>query len=194
MNTNLLLNSRGALSFDEVMKMPDQNEIINIKNLQSQIKPESVCNIQITSGTTGPPKAALLTHFNYVNNSFFISYRNELYKKPHRCLVQMPFFHGYATVIILLAGLHNGTTHVVGGYGFKARESLDAIIKEKCNFLYGTPTMFIDLVDIVKKTMTKLEGVETAITGGASCPPQLFYDIKNTLGLNTIKVITNLLK
>lgn len=170
------------------MELPNEVAISNITALQKTIKPESVCNIQITSGTTGPPKAAQLTHFNYVNNSFFISYRNELHKKVHRCLVQMPFFHGYATVIILLAGLHNGTTHVVGGPGFKARESMDAIVKEKCNFIYGTPTMFVDLVNVIKKTNTRMEGVETAITGGASCSPQLFYDIKKTLCLKTIKV------
>lgn len=82
-------------------------------------------------GTTGKPKATMISHFNLVNNSFEIAKRFELYTKHHTLCVQVPLFHGYGTTITICTALHFGTTLVLPGYSYNPNESLDAIRDEK---------------------------------------------------------------
>lgn len=183
------LKFRGTFNFNELLEEPSENEINTIEKIQSEIDPDSCCGIQFTSGTTGHPKAAKLSHFNYVNNSFHIGVRNELNLKYHRTCMQVPFFHAFGIVIATLPGVHHGSTLVVPSSTFNTEASLKSIVDEKCSVIYGTPTMYVDLIRKQKELNFPLETAEIAVTGGAPCSPFLFSSIKKTLGLKRVKTV-----
>jgi medium-chain acyl-CoA ligase, mitochondrial len=83
------------MKFTDLQKIASHSEIAAIETMQDTIHPDTCCNIQFTSGTTGKPKAAQLSHHNFVNNGFHIGIRNELDQKPRRICVQVPLFHAY---------------------------------------------------------------------------------------------------
>jgi medium-chain acyl-CoA ligase, mitochondrial len=140
------------------MKSSSESDIKEIEKLQSLISPDSGCNIQFSSGTTGQPKAAILSHFNLVNNSYdigetsnatslltnsnvsILGVRQELNKNTGRICVNNPFFHVYGVVISIMNALHHGSTLILPAPHFNPEQSLKAIAKEKCNVIYGTPT------------------------------------------------------
>ncbi|XP_053692203.1 medium-chain acyl-CoA ligase ACSF2, mitochondrial-like [Sabethes cyaneus] len=179
----------GAIQFQDLLRLPSETELSTIDALQSKISPDSGVNIQFTSGTTGQPKAALMSHFGFVNNALQISRRNEFDTKDHRICVQTPFFHVFGMVIGIVASMTYGTTMVLPGPGFKAAESLEAIIKERCSVIYGTPTMYVDLVRQLREGSLKLPPIDLAVTGGATCSPKLFLDIQETLGVRQVKTV-----
>ncbi|XP_067623666.1 medium-chain acyl-CoA ligase ACSF2, mitochondrial-like [Eurosta solidaginis] len=153
--------------------------------------PDNGCNVQFTSGTTGQPKAAVLTHYNIINNGIHIGNRNQLDQKSRIC-VQVPLFHVYGVVITAMAAMTHGSTLVLPAPGFSPADSLRAIVDEKCTVIHGTPTMYVDLIKKQREEKMPLESAKMAITGGAPCSPQLFLDIKNVLGVEHIRTVYGL--
>lgn len=167
--------------------MASTSEVAAISDKQGTIDPDSGCNIQFTSGTTGLPKAALLSHFSFVNNGYLIGKRNEFADKPHRICFQVPMFHAYGLVIGIVAALHNGVTMVLPDAGFNPTKSLEAITKEKCSVIYGTPTMYVDLLAKQKELGVKVDTPEIAVTGGAACTPEMFKKIVKNFNVKKVK-------
>lgn len=194
----------GAYNFNELLNCSNQNDDFQFEEPQ----PDDNCNIQFTSGTTGKPKAAVLSHFNLINNGIFSGYRNELHQKHHRICIQNPLFHVYGVVIGIMAAIAHGSTLILPGLGFNPTESLYAINREKliiykalilfmhkilylfrCTVIYGTPTMYVDLIARQKECNVPIDSAEIALTGGAPCSPQLYKNIKSTFKLQKVKVI-----
>lgn len=98
---------------------------------QNLVQPDTACNIQFTSGTTGNPKAAAISHMSFVNNGIHIANRTELNKKEHRICVQVPLFHAYGVVMGIMAAMAHGTTLVLPAAGYSPDASLKAINSEK---------------------------------------------------------------
>lgn len=121
----------GTHSFEDVMSMANDGQIAQIALEQALIQPDDACNIQFTSGTTGNPKAAELSHFNLVNNGADIAERLEFVAKPHRICVPNPFFHAFGLVAGLMASLHHGTTVVLPSAAYDVKATLRAITTEK---------------------------------------------------------------
>ncbi|XP_058447932.1 medium-chain acyl-CoA ligase ACSF2, mitochondrial isoform X2 [Malaya genurostris] len=184
-------NSRlpGAIKFQDLFSSISESERSKIESLQARISPDSGVNIQFTSGTTGHPKAALMSHFGFVNNAIHIGHRNEFGQRYYRICVQTPFFHVFGMVIGIIAAMNYGATLVLPGPGFKAIESLEAIVKEKCSAIYGTPTMYVDLVRQLRESNFKLPPIDLAVTGGARCSPKLFTEIQEALGVRQVKTV-----
>ncbi|XP_037959965.1 medium-chain acyl-CoA ligase ACSF2, mitochondrial-like [Teleopsis dalmanni] len=178
---------KGAFSFDEILDLPSTSEQQQISTLQKLIMPCSPCNVQFTSGTTGQPKAATLTHYNFVNNGIHIGNRNKL--ENARICVQVPLFHAFGVVISIMAALSKGATLVMPAAGFNPEESLRAVIKEKCTVIHGTPTMYVDLIKKQSELKLPLNTLKMAVTGGAICSPQLFLNIKNELGVEQVRTV-----
>ncbi|KAL9707222.1 hypothetical protein quinque_010740 [Culex quinquefasciatus] len=178
-----------TVQYQDLFTLSSSEDQSKIESLQSQISPDSGVNIQFTSGTTGQPKAALMSHYGFVNNGIHIGFRNEFNLKDHRICVQTPFFHVFGMVIGIVAAMSYGTTLVLPGPGFKVAESLEAIDKEKCTVIYGTPTMYVDLVRRVREANIKLPPIDLAVTGGAICSPKLFEDIQEVLGVRQVKTV-----
>ncbi|XP_023170372.2 medium-chain acyl-CoA ligase ACSF2, mitochondrial [Drosophila hydei] len=181
---------KGALRFDDVLGLSNADEQAEISKLQSQIIPESPCNVQFTSGTTGNPKAAVLSHHNFVNNGIHVGKRNEL--AGERICVQVPLFHAFGVGITIMAAMATGATLVLPAAGFSPEDSLKAIAKEKCTVIHGTPTMYVDLVATQRKLQVPLGKIKKAITGGATVSPQLILDVKSVLGVEAMHSVYGL--
>ncbi|KAI4461678.1 acyl-coa synthetase [Holotrichia oblita] len=137
-------------------------------------------------GTTGKPKATISSHFNMVNNSYSVARRIELDTKHHIACLPNPLFHAFGIVINTMAALHFGTTFVIPGIGYNPNESLDAIIEEKCSVLYGTPTMYIDLIEVQSQRKENINP-EILVTGGALCSVHLFKNMLEVLKVKKVK-------
>uniref|UniRef100_A0A1I8PCV2 Medium-chain acyl-CoA ligase ACSF2, mitochondrial n=1 Tax=Stomoxys calcitrans TaxID=35570 RepID=A0A1I8PCV2_STOCA len=180
----------GALTFNDLLEMGSHPSKEGITKLQSYITPDSPCNVQFTSGTTGQPKAAVLSHFNFVNNGIHIGNRNKL--NGERICVQVPLFHAFGAVVTIMPALSHGATMVLPAAGFSPADSLKSVVTEKCTIIHGTPTMHVDVIRKQKEMNLPLETLHMAVTGGATCSPQLFLDIQNYLGVKEIRTIYGL--
>ncbi|KAL7741195.1 hypothetical protein ACLKA6_018219 [Drosophila palustris] len=181
---------KGAFRFDEVLDLSNATEQAAIYKLQREISPENPCNIQFTSGTTGNPKAALLSHYSNVNNGIHVGNRNEL--EGERICVQVPLFHAFGVTISIMAALAKGATLVMPAPGFSPKDSLHAIVNEKCTMIHGTPTMYVDLVETQRKLRVPLGKIKKAVTGGAVVSPQLILDVKEVLGVEKMHSVYGL--
>nr|XP_029709378.1 acyl-CoA synthetase family member 2, mitochondrial-like [Aedes albopictus] len=184
---------KGTISYDELFQAASEKDITFVESTQNTITPDSGVNLQFTSGTTGQPKAALLSHFNFINNAISLGLADGFnLTERHRVCIQVPFFHVFGVVVGILGSVSHGCTLVVPGPGYNPSASVQAIVNEKCNVIYGTPTMYVDLVNEVNKTGTKLPSINLAVTGGAPCAPQLYADIQGVLGVEQVKTIYGL--
>jgi len=177
---------QGAFTFTEIMQ---KGQSASAKALLHEaileIQFDDVCNIQFTSGTTGSPKGAMLTHHNIVNNSYFIGRRFAFTEKDRICLT-VPLFHCYGSVIGTLVALHNGCTCVFPASAFSGLASIEAAAKEKCTIIYGTPTMHIAMMNVPDFANYDLSSLRFACTAGAICPEELIREMKSKYTVDTV--------
>lgn len=128
----------GTIQYSELMKLSSESEVAEIEKLQSSIAPDEGCNIQFTSGTTGQPKAALISHFSLVNSGNDTGVRIELDKYYRKICCNMPFFH-VAGVISMMSSIGHASTLFIPAPHFNAEASLRTIATERCDAVYGTP-------------------------------------------------------
>ncbi|KAK5645289.1 hypothetical protein RI129_006589 [Pyrocoelia pectoralis] len=194
LSTIVLLSERklgGTYDYNDVVAMASDASIKNIKENQCRVNPDHPVNIQFTSGTTGEPKAAIISHYNVVNNSVCCGKRNELDLKHHKICVQVPFFHGYGYTITAASAIAYGATLVIPSVTYNPLRNLNAIKEEKCTMIHGTPTMYVDLVNVQRK---KNEDIypEIALSGGAPCSPVLFENMRKHLNVQKVKSVYGL--
>lgn len=144
--------------------------------------PFDVTNIQFTSGTTGLPKAAALTHHSILNNGLNMS-RNMAMGPEDRYLVMVPFYHCMGMVCGNLNALVSGSTIVIPSPTFNAKKSLEAVEKHRCTAGIGVPTMFIEMIREAGLKSYDLGNFHKSFIAGSICPKQLMLDMKNKLGL-----------
>lgn len=123
-----------------------------------------------------------------VNNSICSGARNELDRNHQVSLLQVPYFHVYGIIIGILASMQYGATIVVPDAGFNTTKSVETLREIQCSVVYGTPTMYVDLISKCAEMGAKFKTLEIAVTGGAICPPQLLLDMQETLGVKKLKV------
>ncbi|CAG0883827.1 unnamed protein product [Darwinula stevensoni] len=135
------------------------------------------CNIQFTSGTTGKPKAATLSHFNIVNNAYFVGRRIGYDQRPPVICLPVPLYHCFGCVMGALAGLIHGGTVVLPSPGFDPQAALQAVHSHRCNSIYGTPTMFVDMLHVNDFDSYDLKCLETGAMAGSPCPEPLVRQV-----------------
>ena len=152
-----------------------------------RLQPGDPINIQYTSGTTGSPKGATLSHRNILNNGFFVT---ELIKlgPGERLCIPVPFYHCFGMVMGNLGCTTHGATMVIPAAGFDPAATLDAIEKERCTALYGVPTMFIAILGHPDLSKRDLSSLRTGIMAGATCPMELMKRCINELNMSEVAI------
>lgn len=181
----------GTRRLADVEQLASKIEVERIAGEQDRISCHSGSNIQFTSGTTGNPKATLLSHRSLVNNARQNVLRSEIRMENKVCL-NVPFFHVYGLIKGLLTMFHTGVTIVLEARSFNPTKSLDAIIGEKCDTVYGTPTMWITMLDVYHRVQPPPITLACGVTGGAIASPELFKKIRESFNFNNIKNIYGL--
>lgn len=155
---------------------------------ECEVAPEDIANIQFSSGTTGRPKAVGLTHFQMINNAYHMGKRFGIGDDQHVYCLQPPLFHVLGVCVCVLSAYQNGTTLVLPSPLYSPSANILAMAEERCTLVCGTPTMFIDLVNLQSKLNLKLYA-RRALIGGAPWPSSLDKDIKNILKIKDIKCV-----
>ena len=177
---------RGMYNSRELMLLGDQydnSELVAIKNCLS---PHDVINMQYTSGTTGFPKGVMLSHYNILNNGYYIGDRQKFSEADRLCL-PVPLFHCFGCVLGVLAALTHGTT-MVPLEEFDPLLVLAAVQKEKCTALYGVPTMFIAELDHPMFDMFDLSSLRTGIMAGSPCPEETMRQVMEKMHCTDITI------
>jgi fatty-acyl-CoA synthase len=136
------------------------------------LQPQDPINIQFTSGTTGLPKGATLTHFGILNNAIMVG-RNMRFTENDRLCLPVPLYHCFGMVMGVLNCIAHGAAIVLPADGFDPKAALRAIAEERCTALYGVPTMFIAELADPELAGTDLSSLRTGIVAGAPCPVEL---------------------
>ena len=144
-------------------------------------------NIQYTSGTTGPPKGATLSHHNILNNGYFCA-EIMRYTEQDRVCVPVPFYHCFGMVIGNLACTSHGSCIVVPGEAFAAGDTLASIQAERCTSLYGVPTMFIAQLNHPDFKKTDLSTLRTGVMAGSPCPVEVMQQVREKMNMREITI------
>jgi fatty-acyl-CoA synthase len=160
---------RGALSFDDLLASGHDLDRTVLSSIEEQLDADQVFNVQFTSGTTGTPKGATLTHFNIVNNGFFVGEGMRLTANDSIC-IPVPLYHCFGMVLGVLAAMTHGAASVLPGDGFDPLAVLETVQSERCTALYGVPTMFIAELEHPRFGEFDLSSLRTGIMAGSPCP------------------------
>ncbi len=161
----------GCLDWDGMMSRADSVPAAEVRRRAAEVRPDDVCNMQYTSGTTGFPKGVMLTHRNIVNNGKIIGDRMDL-STADRMMVQVPMFHCFGMVLTMTSIMTHGGTLCPMPY-FSPKSSLACITDEHITCFNGVPTMFIAMFAHEDFKKTDFSHVRTGIMAGANCPPEL---------------------
>jgi fatty-acyl-CoA synthase len=165
-------------------RMTDEREL---RGREASLDPSDPINIQYTSGTTGFPKGATLTHRNILNNGYFTG-EVLRYSERDRVCVPVPFYHTFGMVLGNLVAMTHGACVVVPGESFDAGEVLRAVEAERCTSLYGVPTMFIAELAEPDLDTFDLASLRTGIMAGAPCPVEVMKQVRSRLHIEEITI------
>ena len=154
---------------------------------EASLQFDDAVNIQYTSGTTGYPKGATLSHHNILNNGFFIGERLKYTEKDRVCL-PVPFYHCFGMVLGNMAIVTHGACIVIPGEFFDPAQVLEVVEKEKCTSLYGVPTMFIAELDLPNLSQYNLKSLRTGLMAGAPCPIDTMRKVQSIMNMTEICV------
>ncbi len=159
----------GCLSFADLEAAGHDVAPGALAAIARNLDPDQPFNIQFTSGTTGSPKGATLTHFNIVNNGFFVGEGMRLTAADRVC-IPVPLYHCFGMVLGVLAAMTHGAASVFPGEAFEPLAVLETVQRERCTALHGVPTMFIAELEHPRFREFDLSSLRTGIMAGAPCP------------------------
>lgn len=176
-----------GLFWEDFLKLgQDQREAL--ARIEPTISSDLPCSLQYTSGTTGRPKGALLTHHNILNNGYFVGQRQRLSPVDRICL-PVPFFHCFGIVLGALAAVTHGSALVLPSESFDPKIVLDAIQNEKCTSFYGVPMMYISLLSHPDVKTADFSSLRTGCMGGSPCPIETMRQAVEVLHMPEITVV-----
>lgn len=177
-------NMDGCLEWDEFMERSDRVPLEEVKRRAAEVRPDDVCNMQYTSGTTGFPKGVMLTHRNIVNNGKIIGDRMDL-STADRMMIQVPMFHCFGMVLSMTSMMTHGGTLCPLPY-FSPKSSLACVNDEKITCFNGVPTMFIAMFAHADFARTDFSHIRTGIMAGANCPADLMRRAADEMNMKEI--------
>lgn len=179
----------GMLHLEDIMQAGSSQYMQQLQDLQKKLSFDDPINILFTSGTTGAPKGATLTHHNMVNNAYFVGKRVGFDWRPHTIVcLPVPLYHCFGSVGGGLCMALHGITTVFPSAGYDGKANLAAMESERCTFIYGTPTMFVDMLSHMGSANYDLSSVEAGIMAGSPCPPELVKKVISEMGVKEITI------
>jgi len=177
----------GTASWDELVEQGRGGDPAVLDQLAEELSADDPINIQYTSGTTGFPKGATLSHHNILNNGYFVG---ELchYTCADRVAIPVPFYHCFGMVMGNLACTTHGATMVIPAPAFDPGATLVAVEQERCTSLYGVPTMFIAELGLPDVAARDLSSLRTGIMAGSPCPVEVMKQVIDTMGMAEVSI------
>ena len=179
--------SAGFLNFADIGAAANQTARQRLDELGPVLQFDDPINIQFTSGTTGAPKAATLTHHNIVNNAHLVAATMHLSERDRLC-IPVPMYHCFGMVLGTLCCVTHGATMVLPSEGFDARAVLRTVADERCTALHGVPTMFIAELEDPAFDSFDLSSLRTGVMAGAPCPVELMKRVMAEMHLEQITI------
>ena len=180
-------NTPGMYNFDAVCAAGTDDDQATMDALQGRLQPDDAINIQFTSGTTGNPKGATLSHCNILNNGFLTGLAMQLGPEDKLC-IPVPLYHCFGMVLSVLACVSHGATMVFPGPAFDPEETLKSVENEGCTALHGVPTMFITELDHPRFSDHDLSTLRTGIMAGAPCPVEVMKRVLSEMHMDDILI------
>ena len=177
----------GMWRWDDVLRRADAVTEQELRHRQSQCDPNDPINIQYTSGTTGNPKGAMLTHDNIVTNALHTGDAMELTEADRLC-IPVPFYHCFGCVLGILACVTHGSAMIVPSQYFDPFKTLQAVEQERCTALHGVPTMFIAQLGHPEFETFDLSSLRTGIMAGSPCPIEVMRQVIDRMGAHSITI------
>ena len=179
--------SPGMLNFDDVAKPATAGERAELMAFEATLQFDDPINIQFTSGTTGAPKGATLTHHNILNNGYFIGEAMRLTPDDRLC-IPVPYYHCFGMVLGNLACVTHGSCMVSPSEGFDPIATLEAVQAERCTGLHGVPTMFIAMLEHAEFARFDLKSLRTGIMAGSPCPVEVMRKVVNAMHMSEVTI------
>ncbi len=180
-------HSPGMLSWKDMMAMSSQTTTEALQDRQDSLFFDEPINIQYTSGTTGYPKGATLSHHNILNNGFFVA-RTMNFTDKDRLIIPVPLYHCFGMVMGNLGCLTHGAAMIYPSEGFEPLAVLQAAEKEKATAIYGVPTMFIAELEHPDFEKFDLKSLRTGIMAGSPCPIEVMKKVQSLMNMSEVQV------
>jgi fatty-acyl-CoA synthase len=173
--------------WDELMAGAGQVSAEELRGRSDALGPDDPINIQYTSGTTGFPKGATLTHRNILNNGYFVGEACR-YTEEDRICIPVPFYHCFGMVMGNLGATTHGAAMVIPAPAFEPEATLKACAEERCTSLYGVPTMFIAQLDHPSFAQYDLTSLRTGIMAGSPCPVEVMKRVMDLMHMSEVGI------
>ncbi|MEA2524043.1 MAG: fatty-acyl-CoA synthase [Thermomicrobiales bacterium] len=177
----------GAYTWQHVLAAGESVSAAEVEERQREQAFDDPINIQYTSGTTGFPKGATLSHHSILNNGFFIGERMRFTEQDRLC-IPVPFYHCFGMVLGNLACVTHGATMVIPAPGFDPRLTLEAVAEERCTALHGVPTMFIAELGDPEFARFDLSSLRTGIMAGSPCPVEVMKQVVEKMHMGEVTI------
>ncbi len=177
----------GTDDWDELLSAADATSAEELAVVEATLDPDDPINIQYTSGTTGFPKGATLTHKNILNNGYFVAEACG-YTEQDRVCIPVPFYHCFGMVMGNLGSTTHGATMVIPAPAFEPEATLLSVAEEKCTSLYGVPTMFIAELADPSFGNVDLSSLRTGIMAGSPCPIEVMKQAIEQMNMDQVTI------
>ncbi|XP_050776461.1 medium-chain acyl-CoA ligase ACSF2, mitochondrial [Gopherus flavomarginatus] len=178
----------GTFQMSEVMQAGDSSHMKQLREVQQTLSCNEPINIQFTSGTTGSPKGATLSHRNIVNNANLIGLRLGVNQQECRTALPVPLYHCLGSVGGCMVMAVHGAPAIFPSLSFEGKAALEAVAQEKCSLLHGTPTMFIDMLSQPDFDSYDLSSLRGGVIAGSPVPPEIMKKIITKMNMRDIVV------
>jgi fatty-acyl-CoA synthase len=168
----------------EAGRKTDDSEL---EAIDTSLRASDVVNIQYTSGTTGSPKGAMLTHRNILMNAWYVTGCQNISHRDRMC-VPVPFYHCFGCVMGALGAVTRGAAMIVPGEHFNPAATLDTIEEERCTTIYGVPTMFVAMLEDSRLQSRNLSSLRSGIMAGSPCPIEVMKKVLDDMGCREITI------
>ncbi|MAD05293.1 AMP-binding protein [Pseudoalteromonas shioyasakiensis] len=177
----------GMFSFNDIMQRATDAHKLELDAIAATLHCDQDINIQFTSGTTGNPKGATLSHKNILNNGFLMAQAMKLTHMDKLC-IPVPLYHCFGMVLGNLVCISKGATAVFPGDSFDPKTTLEVVEKERCTGLHGVPTMFIAELELKEFANYDLSSLRTGVMAGSTCPEQVMRKVHTLMHMTEVVI------